>query len=517
MARGFLSGVLWGGVLSVGVVGVASVIAPLPQSPVVDDTPPGVVDAPLADPAAPGTQTQTDTAPALVGTAPQATAPAPDSEAALGAEAQSSAVRPVTGSAEGLQAPAGTDETGSVAIAPDAPVLPNPQALAPMAPPSTDDVAINTDPGQPQQPVTQTDDPALAAAPEADENAQPPAVTNAAAPQDAPKPELAGNAEADQAPQTPQPATAPAQEDAPQTETAAEETPTTTPETEDAGQQAVSTTRPSIGKPAISLTERDSGVTINRGPATATEGEEETETALAAADPVVDDGPALKVNAEVFENPEGKPLMAIVLIDDGKSPVTGAAGIAALRSFPYPLSFAVNASAPDAAERIALYRAEGLEVLIEIDLPEVATAVDAETLLGTALTALPGAVAVLEGTTTGVQGSKALSDQVTAILGQTGHGLVTQDKGLNTMPKLARKAGVAAEPIFRDFDSKGQTATVIRRFLDQAAFRAGQDGGVIMLGRLRADTISALLLWGLQDRAGKVALAPISAVLSREE
>jgi polysaccharide deacetylase 2 family uncharacterized protein YibQ len=58
---------------------------------------------------------------------------------------------------------------------------------------------------------------------------------------------------------------------------------------------------------------------------------------------------------------------------------------------------------------------------------------------------------------------------------------------------------------------------VIRRFLDQAAFRAGQDGGVIMLGRLRADTISALLLWGLQDRAGKVALAPISAVLSREQ
>jgi polysaccharide deacetylase 2 family uncharacterized protein YibQ len=75
---------------------------------------------------------------------------------------------------------------------------------------------------------------------------------------------------------------------------------------------------------------------------------------------------------------------------------------------------------------------------------------------------------------------------------------------------------VPADPVFRDFDSKGQSATVIRRFLDQAAFKAGQEGAVIMLGRLRPDTITALLLWGLQDRAGQVALAPISAVLLRE-
>ncbi len=57
---------------------------------------------------------------------------------------------------------------------------------------------------------------------------------------------------------------------------------------------------------------------------------------------------------------------------------------------------------------------------------------------------------------------------------------------------------------------------MIRRFLDQAAFKAGQEGAVIMLGRLRPDTISALLLWGLQDRANSVALVPVSAVLTRE-
>ena len=32
-----------------------------------------------------------------------------------------------------------------------------------------------------------------------------------------------------------------------------------------------------------------------------------------------------------------------------------------------------------------------------------------------------------------------------------------------------------------------------------------------MMGRVRPDTISALLLWGLQDRASQVSLAPVSA------
>jgi polysaccharide deacetylase 2 family uncharacterized protein YibQ len=87
-------------------------------------------------------------------------------------------------------------------------------------------------------------------------------------------------------------------------------------------------------------------------------------------------------------------------------------------------------------------------------------------------------------------------------------------QGLNTAQKLIAREGVPSASVFRDFDANGQDARAIRRFLDQAAFRAGQEeGGVIMVGRLRAETISALLLWGLQDRASSVALAPVSAVL----
>jgi len=73
---------------------------------------------------------------------------------------------------------------------------------------------------------------------------------------------------------------------------------------------------------------------------------------------------------------------------------------------------------------------------------------------------------------------------------------------------------VPAATLFRDFDAGGQDAAAVRRFLDNAAMRATQQQeGVIMVGRLRADTISALLLWGLQDRAASVALVPVSAVL----
>ena len=191
-------------------------------------------------------------------------------------------------------------------------------------------------------------------------------------------------------------------------------------------------------------------------------------------------------------------------------------GLAALRSFPYPLSFAIDANLPDAAERAAAYRAEGLEVLAMVDLPAGATPTDAEVSIAAALNAVPEAIGVLEGTGAGFQADRAVSDQVVSILGSGGYGIVMQSKGLNTAQKLALREGVPAATVFRDFDSADQTPTVIRRFLDQAAFRAGQEGGVVMLGRVRPDTISALLLWGLQDRAERVALSPVSRLLKAQ-
>ncbi|WP_170325047.1 divergent polysaccharide deacetylase family protein [Ruegeria arenilitoris] len=248
---------------------------------------------------------------------------------------------------------------------------------------------------------------------------------------------------------------------------------------------------PSVGTRVVPLTERDDATQVA-----------ETGTDLLAP------GKPIEAYAAEFENPEAKPLMSIILIDD-----EGAYGAEALQDFPYPLTFAVSPSDPDAAEKMNRHREAGFEVLALADLPEAASAQDAEVSLAVWLEELPETVGILEGVDSGIQGNRKLADQVAAIAAGTGRGLITQDNGLNTVQKLAARNGVPSGVIFRDIDGARQDPKIMRRFLDQAAFRAGQEGTVVMLGRLRPDTISALLLWGLEDRGNRVAMAPISAVM----
>lgn len=551
MARGFIGGALAGGVLSLAVATVASVLAPPPNPPRVDTTAPETVAAPPVpetSSAATG-GSQVDAPVQTSESAPQTSVPDAESPEPAEEIARAPAVTPPVSSVPGLETPDSLPEAGGVAVEGDDPVLPNPQALAPMLPQPADGVAIDTATAPPPlpQPETAETDPveAEASPPDMAEVDDSPIETDDAetrVPQD--------DATADVAPATDTtPETETAEAAQPDGETAQDETPIaeapqdrvevtpvtppatetpTEPETadaeaeeEDSPQVAMiaPSARPQIGTPGITLTDRNNGVVVNRLGISSNDAEPQPVTIITeegATNPNQDARPIAR-HAEPFANPESKPLMSIVLIDNGTGPTTGRAGLAALQNFPNAITFAVDSSLPDAADRMALYRAEGFEVLAMIDLPSGAQATDVETTLGVTLAQMGEVVGVLEGTDAGLQGSRVVADQVTAILAETGHGLVTQDRGLNTMPKLARKEGVPATPIFRDFDSKDQTATVIRRFLDQAAFKAGQEGAVIMLGRLRPDTISALLLWGLQDRAGSVALAPISAVLTRED
>lgn len=372
--------------------------------------------------------------------------------------------KPQTGNAADLTAPRPLPEGVTVRVEEDAPVLPNPQALAPMIP---DDSADGEVAQQSAEPLAPADDDALTAVP--------------------PTPEA-----------TP----------APEAQEASEETVVAVPpkprvvQTPGAQVGTLATTaRPTVGRPASTLISRSDAP--NAG---------QIETATEAPVDAGDASP-LRRYAQPFENPEGKPLMSIVLMDNGTDLDAAEIGLPALSSFPYPVSFAVDVRLVDAAKRMERYRAEGFDVLAMLDLPQGAQPSDAEVSLSVTLNGLPEIVGVLEGTGEGLQNSRAVADQVTGILKASGHGLVTQNKGLNSMPKLAVKEGVYAAPVFRDFDGAGQPPRVIRRFLDQAAFKAGQEGGVIVLGRLRPETIEALLVWGLADRAGSVALAPVSAVL----
>lgn len=218
--------------------------------------------------------------------------------------------------------------------------------------------------------------------------------------------------------------------------------------------------------------------------------------------------------ASEFDNPDNKPLMAIVLVVERAS----ALDITALEDFPYPLSFAIDVTNPDATQMSEQVRAAGHEVLAQIDLPAGADAKGTEEAMQIYMKAVPEAVAVIEGLETGLQGSRAASKQLAPILRDSGHGAVLLANGLNTAQKLIAREGVPSASVFRDFDAQGQSERTIRRFLDQGAFRAGQeDEGVIMMGRLRPETAKALVVWALEDRAGQVALAPVSAVLSADK
>ncbi|UWR18178.1 divergent polysaccharide deacetylase family protein [Sulfitobacter pontiacus] len=535
MSRGFIGGILIGAVFSVGVAGVASFMvpmgpAPLQDTPVPSDAPDAeratnapemadppvvaadetpltaaedtnedvitpepepvvdepVVEEPTVEPE-PETVPRAEVAPEVeapvaeesvqdaptenapeVAASPETVEPEPQPEPEVAPTPQ-----PAPQIAQDIDAtaPVAVPDAAAPKITLDDPVLPNPMALAPMEPTEPDALGIET---RTAPPVT------------ADESVDTPV---------SPTP--------DTTPVSPTPdtdvATAPSAPDA-QPEEAPADVVFGAPEQRTDG-------RPTIGTPAAITSERDTGVTINRLP-TAQSGEQTAPEVQATAE-----SPAITRYGQPFANPDDKPLMSVLLMDVGSDLQGGEVGIAALRSFPYPLSFAVDVSLPDAAERMQTYRNEGFEVLAMVDLPQGAQPSDAETTLAVAFSRMPEVIGVLEGQGAGLQPDRATADQVTAILGQGGYGLVTQDKGLNTMPKLAVKEGVPAAPVFRDFDSKGQTPTVIRRFLDQAAFKAGIEGSVIMMGRMRPETISALLVWGLQDRASQVALAPVSAVL----
>lgn len=228
---------------------------------------------------------------------------------------------------------------------------------------------------------------------------------------------------------------------------------------------------------------------------------------------IPDDAPALVRFAADYDNSEAKPLMSIILIDDGG---LGGGAIAAVSAVPFPVTIALDVAAPDAAEKIASYRAQGIEVMAIASLPEGALPSDVEVTLEAAFGTLAESIGLLDAGAGGLQSDRSVTEQAMARLAQDGRGFITKSQGLNMALRSAEAAGVPASVIYRDLDSEDQDARVIRRFLDQAAFRARQQSGVVMVGRVRADTISALTLWGTANRAGQVSLAPVSAVLNSE-
>jgi len=249
-------------------------------------------------------------------------------------------------------------------------------------------------------------------------------------------------------------------------------------------------------------------VQVNRLPTIGGTTEPEAPEAEAPAEDAQKDKTALEAFAMPFENPDAKPMLSVVLIDNPDAPVSDDA----LAHLPFALSFAIDAAREDAGQAAARYRKAGFEVLMITNLPQGASASDVEVAFEAYLNAIPEAVAVLDRGATSKEAT-----QIAGILADRGLGLITPSKGLNSAQKAAQREGVPAALIYRELDSAGETVPAIRQYLNRAAFRAAQEGSVIMLGSTRSDTIEALVLWALEDRAASVAIAPVSAVLKGGE
>jgi polysaccharide deacetylase 2 family uncharacterized protein YibQ len=221
------------------------------------------------------------------------------------------------------------------------------------------------------------------------------------------------------------------------------------------------------------------------------------------------DLPALQRNAAAFER-DDRPLLAPILLDAGLDAVARAR----LAALPHPLSVAVDPSAPDAAEAAATYRAAGKEVVIlASQIPPQATPADLEVTFASHRAHLPQAVALLDLPAGGFQEDRRLAQQIATILAGDGLGMITHDRGLNPAAQVAAQAGVPHAAVFRNLSEAGDDPAAMRRLLERARFRAGQQGATALLLTGAGAELDALLDWLAEGRDVGVALAPVSALL----
>ena len=85
--------------------------------------------------------------------------------------------------------------------------------------------------------------------------------------------------------------------------------------------------------------------------------------------PVDPNAPALVRYATKFVPVDDKPLMSVILLDTGA--MDGA--VSAVSSLPFDVTVVIDPTLADASERLAAYRAKGIEVGVKSTLPAGAT------------------------------------------------------------------------------------------------------------------------------------------------
>ncbi len=235
-------------------------------------------------------------------------------------------------------------------------------------------------------------------------------------------------------------------------------------------------------------------------------------TEAAAAAPAEPERPAFSRNAVDYSNPEGKPQLSIVLIDDGAPSLDRVA----LAATALPVTFAVDPTKPNAAQAARTYRDAGHEVLVlATAIPRLATPSDLAVTFADYFRTVGEAVGVMDLETGGFAANRQMAQRVTTILADDGYGMVTYAKGLNAASQMATTLGVPSAEVFNSLLLKNASDAALQHQLDRAAFRAAQEGRAVIVGQAGMNTLSMLDDWMHAPKAQTVTLAPITATFKK--
>lgn len=233
----------------------------------------------------------------------------------------------------------------------------------------------------------------------------------------------------------------------------------------------------------------------------------------APAGPVADS--TLKRFAAAFDNPEHKPLVAVVLVDIGEA--KGGVAPDAVPAIGRPVTVAIDPAAADAAARATTYRLGGDEIaILAPGLPEGATPGDLETSYQGIVGTLPEAVAIVGTPNSAFQTDRRIAQHLVSLLATEGRGLVTYTRGLDPAGQAAEREGLPHAAIARDLDAAGENSATIIRSLDRAAFEAERLGRVVVVGTTSPETVAALQEWIAGGARGAI-VGPVSAAMLEAE
>lgn len=268
----------------------------------------------------------------------------------------------------------------------------------------------------------------------------------------------------------------------------------------------------------ITLPQIDSGVVTNRLPSVGDEANTlvpaTPETDEPAAPIAAEDLGALRAYGATVEGAEGKALFGIVLIDSGEDGVPRED----LMKLSIPVTIAIDPTAPNATQIMQGYRDAGIEVVAIVnELPTASSPSDVAVSIEAYFDQLPQAVGIMDPLDGRIQSNRTLLQPVLGAIRNSGHGLITYDRGLNTAQQAARREDIPAATVFRVLDADLEEGPKIKRYLDRAAFNANRDGSVVVVGRSYPETIKAIVEWVLEKKEAGIAMVPVSTVMLADE